>query len=125
MNAQTPVNNELNAGIVPTPLTNGLGVQDELAKLGEILGQFKAYDSQLPIAEIAGTRIVKCLYQVNSKTGKKMQENSYVRIPCKHLTEELIVSSIASLSPYILSYLQELEAGMIKEEHKNNEWKYQ
>ena len=52
----------------------------ELEKLGEKFGEFKPYDSQLPIADIAGSRVVKCLYQVNKKLGgKKVAENSYVR----------------------------------------------
>lgn len=37
-----------------------------LTTLGESLGEWKAYDSQLPIAEVKGTRIVKALYQVLS-----------------------------------------------------------
>lgn len=86
--------------------------------IGETLGEFKPYDSQLPITELEGTRIVKCLYQVSPKTGKKLQENSYVRIGTNHLTEELIVSRIAELSPYVLGWLQELESGRIKEFHK-------
>ncbi len=105
--------------IKATPHTNGLGVAEELEKLGEVLGQFKAYDSQLPITEIKGTRIVKCLYQLNPKTKTKAQENAYVRLPTKHLTEEHIVSRITELSPYVLAMLQEVEDKKIKEEHKN------
>jgi hypothetical protein len=92
----------------------------ELSKLGEVLGAPKPYDSQLPIAEIAGTRIVKCLYQVSktgANAGKKKQENTYYRLPVKHLTEELIVSRIAELSPYVLGYLQEIEDKEIKAYH--------
>lgn len=104
--------------IQPTPHTNSLGVEAELAKLGEVLGQFKAYDSQLPIAEIAGTRIIKCLYQVNPKTKTKARDNAYVRVPTKHLTEEHIVSRVAELSPFILAWLQEQEDKAIKEDHR-------
>lgn len=93
-------------------------VQEGLAALGEKLGEWKGYDSQLPITEITGTRIVKALYQVNKKTGKKLQENSYVRIPTKHLTEEIIVSRVKELSPYILNWLQEVEALSLRDEHK-------
>lgn len=88
-----------------------------LKDLGEVLGAPKAYDSQLPIAEIAGTRIVKCLYQLNKKTGKKAAENTYYRIPCKHLTEELIAERVAELAPYILDFLQEQEDKAIKSYH--------
>lgn len=108
---------QLITGATPTPYTNSIGVAEELAKLGEKLGEFKAYDSQLPIAEITGTRIVKCLYQVSPKTGKKLRENSYVRVPTKHLTEEHVISSIAILSPFILTWLQELEDKEIKLGH--------
>lgn len=91
---------------------------EQLALLGEKLGEWKAYDSQLVIPEITGTRIVKALYQKNPKTGEKAQENSYVRIPTKHMTEETIVSRVAELSPFILDWLQEIEALAIREEHK-------
>jgi len=101
-----------------TPLTDSLELSAKLAQLGETLGDFKAYDSQLPIAEIEGSRIIKCLYQTNPKTGKKAQENSYVRVPTKHLTEEHIVSRIADLTPYFLAYLQELENKEIQDNHR-------
>lgn len=91
----------------------------ELEKLGETLGEFKPYDSQLPVADIAGTRIVKCLYQKSKDTKKETKANAYVRIPCKHLTEELIVERIADLTPYILDFLQTKEDEVIKENHKN------
>lgn len=94
----------------------------QLEELGESLGQFKAYSNDLPIAEIVGTRVVKCLYQVITKEGpnkgKKSGENSYVRITTKHLTEERIVEQIATLTPYILAYLQAEEDKIIKSEHK-------
>lgn len=104
----------------PTPHSDGIVMSDALtlAGLGEELGQFKAYDSQLTIPEIEGTRIVKCLYMVSPKTGKKAQENSYVRITTKHLTEEIVLKHIAELTPYVLTWLQELEGAMIKENHK-------
>ena len=101
-----------------TPFTNGQLMEAQLAKLGEELGKYKAYDSQLPLADIEGTRIVKCLYQLNPKTGTKAQDNSYVRIPTKHLTEEHIVSRIADLTPYFLAYLQELETKEIQAAHR-------
>jgi len=89
-----------------------------LAKLGERMGEFKAYDSQLPLTEIKGTRLVKCLYLTNPKTGLKAQENAYIRIPTKHLTEEEILRSITSLTPHVLTWLQGLEDIVIKEAHK-------
>jgi len=86
-----------------------------LKALGEALGEFRAYSGQLDIPEIEGTRIVKCLYK-----GERQNKNSYVRIPCKHLTEELIVGRINELSPYVLTWLQSLEDAAIKELHKND-----
>lgn len=118
MQANTGVNADASVDIKPTPLTNSLGVKEELEKLGEKLGEFRAYDSQLPIAEIAGTRIVKCLYQINPKTKTKAQENAYVRLPTKHLTEEHICARVVELSPYILGWLQEQEDKEIKDLHK-------
>lgn len=92
----------------------------DLEALGEKLGEFKAYDSQLPVAEIAGTRIIKCLYQAPKDKNKPKRENAYVRIPCKHLTEELIVERVAELAPYFLEFMQGKEDELIKEDHKNN-----
>lgn len=124
MTAQNQVNNE--APIDPLTLEEATSnllpsqvITEQLAALGEELGKFKAYDSQLPIAEIEGTRIVKCLYQVNSKTGKKVAENAYCRIPVKHLTEEVIVERIAELTPYVLGFLQAEEDKIVKERHKS------
>jgi hypothetical protein len=86
-----------------------------------VLGRYNAYDAQLDIPEIAGTRIVKCLYQV-SKTGvnagKKVKENSYVRIPTGHINEESIVDKIELLMPHMIAWLQAVESDMIKSEHK-------
>ena len=101
----------------PAPYTASLGMNEELERLGETLGQFKEYNSQLPLADITGTRIVKCLYKENPKTGKKIAENSYVRIPVKHLSEEHIVTRIAELAPHVLAWLQEQEDRDIKLGH--------
>lgn len=106
--------NEVQSG---TKLSETQERNSQLEKLGEKLGQWKLYDSQLTLAEVTGTRIVKALYQVNKKTGKKLQENSYCRIPTKHLTEEIIVDRVTELSPFILEWLQEVESLMIREEH--------
>lgn len=107
----------------PTPFTDNQKVEARLAALGETMGDFKAYDSQLPIVDIEGTRIVKCLYQAGKdKAGKalpKKHNNTYVRVNCKHLTEDMILERISELTPYILSYLQGIEDGMVKEYHKS------
>lgn len=129
MNTNTPVapvaNTDTNTKQVTpvakvTPLSDSQVMKEELALagLGEELGHFKAYDSQLSIATITGTRIIKCLYQASPKTGKKAQENAYVRVPTHHLTEEHILASIAELTPYVLTWLQGLEDIAIKDIHK-------
>ena len=97
---------------------NTIARDNSLEALGEKLGQFKAYANDLPIAEITGTRIVKCLYQINKKTGEKVADNAYVRIPTKHLTEQTIIDRISDLAPYILNYLQSEEDKIIKEDHR-------
>lgn len=112
-NIETVVNNiQVQPNVAPVKDAQDL-VSMQLEKLGETMGDYKPYDSQLPIAEIEGTRIVKCLYQKSSK-----QASSYVRIPCKHLTEELLAARMSELTPYLLNYLQEVESQMIKDEHK-------
>ena len=86
----------------------------------EALGEFLPYDSQLPIKEVKDTRIVKCLYQVITSginKGKKKGINSYTRIPSNHLTEEVIISRVAELSPFILEWLQSVESEGIKKYH--------
>lgn len=121
MNTANSNNIELSAE--PTPHSDSVAMNINLEKLGEVIGEFKPYDSQLPIAAIMHTRIVKCLYQAGKdKAGKvlpKKHTNSYVRVACKHLTEEMILARISELTPYILSYLQGVEDGMIKDYHKN------
>ena len=80
---------------------------------------FKEYDSQLAIPEVSGTRIIKCLYQISPKTGKKVRENSFIRIPSDHINEEAVVSNIEELAPFIVTFLQDKEDIIIKESHKN------
>lgn len=103
-------------------MTNTIGLDNrmELDKLGEELGEWKAYDAQLPVAEIAGTRIVKCLYKT-AQDGTKTHDNVYVRIPATHITEEIVAEQIAELAPYLVGYLQEWEDKGIKSAHRNNE----
>jgi len=107
-----------NTGLSNTGLSNAQEVKT-FAENG--LTYFKPYDSQLSIPEIENTRIVKCLYQVSPKTGKKIAENSYIRVPCDHITEDLIAERIAELAPYFVSYLQSVEDVIIKEAHKNGQ----
>lgn len=100
----------------------GLESQTTLESLGEVLGEWKAYDSALPIAEIDGTRIVKCLYKADSE-GKRTHDNVFVRVPTGHITEEVVAEQIAELAPYLVGYLQEWEDKGIKKAHRSNESK--
>lgn len=83
------------------------------------LGSFIAYDSQLDIPHVSGTRIVKCLYQKNTKTGTKQGENSYTRIPTAHLSHSAIMENIDTLLPYFVTFLESVEDTSIKALHKN------
>ena len=85
----------------------------------EVLGTFKQYDPQLDIPEVDGTRIVKCLYQVNKETKKKLHENVYVRVPVDHITESVILDHFEDLSQYFISFLQGVEDKMIKAQHSS------
>lgn len=108
----------------PTPATNTGSTSDIQAAVAEQaaselkLGQFLPYDSQLSIKDIDGTRIVKCLYQISAKSGDKVRENVYVRVPTKHITEEIVATEIAKLAGYVVTYLQEQESLAIKADHK-------
>jgi hypothetical protein len=95
-----------------------LSIKEQVSKLGETFGEFKAYDSQLPLGNIEGTRIVKCLYQVNTKTGEKKRESSYTRISTAHLTDAIVKDNIVALAPFIVGYLESLEDKIIKGEHE-------
>lgn len=93
----------------------------ELAKLGEVLGDFKPYDSQLPVSEIKGTRTVTCLYKAVKRDGVLVASefsNAYTRVPVAHLTEKLVIEQAAELAPYVVAYLQGIEDAMIKDAHK-------
>jgi hypothetical protein len=90
---------------------NGLGANG--------LNYFKAYDSQLSIPETKGTRVIKCLYQVNTKTGKKIAENSYIRVPTNHINEAGINERMDEIMPYIIGLFLDKEEAIIKESHKN------
>lgn len=96
----------------------------ELARLGEVLGDFKAYDSQLPVSEIKGTRVVTCLYKAIKKDGVLVPSafsNAYTRVPVAHLTEKTVIANIADLAPFVVSYLQGVEDAMIKDAHKSGQ----
>lgn len=120
------INSEASAEVTQTvsldrPYSDSIERNKMLDELGETLGTFHPYDSQLPITDIIGTRIVKCLYQAATSgvnKGKKAQENAYVRIPTKHLTDEKVMDNIAELVPFITSWLQDIESSMIKENHR-------
>lgn len=119
---QAPVAPVAQAELSAASIVSATAKRNELmATLGEKMGEWKAYDSQLTIPEIAGTRIVKALYQTNAKTGKKLRENSYVRLPTSHITEEVVVARISELSPYVLAWLQELEAIELRTQHKKGQ----
>jgi hypothetical protein len=105
-----------NTGILATAT-----MSETLAALGETLGQWKPYDSQLPMAEIKGTRITKALYKLNTKTNTIAGTNSYARIPTKHLTLSSVIDNADKLAPYVLDYLQGIETLMLKEQHKNGQ----
>ena len=85
------------------------------------MAHFKPYDSQLTIPETAGTRIIKCLYQLNKKTGKKAGTNSYIRISCDHISEEEITAKLPELLPHLVSFLQGEEDKIIKELHRKGQ----
>lgn len=102
-------------------LTEGSVMREQLAAKGEKLGEFRAYDPQLTIPEIAGTRICKLLYQVSPKTGKKAAENSYVRLPTKHIEDAAIKEQLAALLPHITDWLAGLEDAQIREIHKKGQ----
>jgi len=80
--------------------------------------KYLPYDAQLPVNEIEGCRVVKVLYKENPKTGTKAGENSYINIPCNHLTEEVLKENFDRLSEFFLSYMQEQENQIIKAHHK-------
>lgn len=113
MNNSTDSNN-----VVSNVVSSKQAVREQVRALGENFGEFKAYDSQLPLADIEGTRIIKCLYQVNTKTGKKKQENSYTRIMTSHLTDETVKARIDELAPFVVGWLESLEDKIVKAEHE-------
>lgn len=100
-----------------TDQTNSAPTDAVIAEAQLILGQYHAYDSQIELPEIKGTRIVKCLYQINKQTGQKVKDSAYVRIP-DHIDTIAVEARINDLAPYVVTFLQSVEDGMIKAEHK-------
>jgi hypothetical protein len=115
--------NAVNAApVVEDSFTRKEAMRVELAKLGEVLGEFKPYDSQLPVSEIKGTRVVTCLYKAVKRDGVLVPSefsNTYVRVPVSHLTEKLVIEQASELAPFVLAYLQGIEDAMIKDGHKS------
>lgn len=93
---------------------------EQLAALGEKVGVFKDYDSQLDIPEISGLRTVKCLYRFKDES-KRDKKNSYVRIPCSHLSEKSITERLNELMPFFVEYLQAEEDKIIKSLHSKGQ----
>lgn len=116
MNTQTETSEVTANSETSTPAFNP--ICDQLAKINEPFGTYKAYDSKIELTEITGTRVVKCLYQMNAKTGKKHRESEYVRIPTAHITEQVVIEGIERLAPYLVGYLQSVEDKMINADHR-------
>jgi len=91
----------------------------ENTALLSLCGEFKLLTEKTVSKEIEGTRVVEVSYQTSSKTGKKLRENAYVRIPSDHLTNETVQKNMDELLPFVVSYLQSVEDKWIKAEHKN------
>ena len=120
--ANAPVNNApLLPEVKPVGILESTSLNDTLAMLGETLGEWKEYDSQLPLARIKNTRICKALYKTNNRTGEIAGINSYARIPTKHLTKQTVIDNAEKLAPYVLDYLQGVENLMLKAQHKNGQ----
>jgi len=99
--------------------TNGATPMLENTALLSLCGEFKPLTDKTVIKEIEGTRTVEVSYQTSSKTGKKIRENAYIRIPSGHITNETIQENMDELLPFVVSYLQSIEDKWIKAEHKN------
>ena len=87
-----------------------------------ILGEFRPYDSQLPIPVIDGYRVAKMLYAENKKTGTKAGENSYIYVADGHLSESVILepSNIKMILPHIRKLLETVENKYLKERHSKD-----
>ena len=116
-----PVTAPVSTAPVSDAFTRKQELSAQLEKLGEKLGDFKAYDSAMPPAELSGTRVVTCLYKAVKKEGVLIPSafsNAYTRVPVAHITEKVVIENAASLAPYVVAMLQKLEDDMIKDSHK-------
>lgn len=85
------------------------------------LGEYKDYDSQLPIADREGARFVTCCYKQTDKmkaAGIAAKQNQYVFVPADHLAEQHIIDSVVELAPFIQQWLQGEEDKVIRADHK-------
>lgn len=114
MNTITDMNRETSDTTTPI-----VPVIEVAAVDGVDTNAFRPYDSQLPVPELDGFRTVKCLYKVaktGKNAGKAAAENSYIRV-ADSITLETVTSRITELAPYVVSYLQEQEAQIIRKLH--------
>lgn len=103
---------ELNA--TKTENTGSAGNTGNAGSLG--LAVFKPYSPQLPIAEIAGQRVVKCLYKTNTATGKAAGTNSYTQVP-DYITAQFVKDNIDRCAGILADYMQEQENALVKKLH--------
>ncbi len=89
---------------------------------GKSLGVYFPYDSQLPIAEFEGTRVLTICYKQTAAMKAKgiaAKGNVYTRLPIAHLTETAVVENAARLAPYVVAYLQGIENTFVSSYHKD------
>lgn len=91
--------------------------------LGLQLGEVLAYNATVPPTDIAGTRTALFLYRAASKGGTAKRDNSYVRIP-QHLTSQVLADSFDKLVPYVRTYLEGIEDGMLKAQFEGGTVKF-
>jgi len=87
-------------------------------------GEWRDYDSQLPIADKDGTRVVTVCYKQTAAmkaSGKDARNNVYTRIPTPHLTEATVVDAASELAPFVLAYLRSVEDETIRKAHKDGQ----
>jgi hypothetical protein len=86
-----------------------------------VMGTPHAYDSQLPMPEIAGQRDITCCYKQTAKMkadGLEARANVYYSVPTEHLTEDIILANWDSAAPYVLAYLRSVEDEAVRKYHK-------
>ena len=114
MDTQNTVMIDENGTSTPAPFNP---ICDQLAKLHTSMGEYNRFDSKLDIPEVAGTRVVKSLYQANSD-GIKVRESEYCYVPTKHITMEIVFSEFDKLGEYLVEYLRSVEDKMIVADHR-------